>query len=62
VGDIRHNVADLSKAQRLLGFAPRVGFASGIEQFANWVQTQEVATDGYEQSIKELAAKGLLKQ
>jgi dTDP-L-rhamnose 4-epimerase len=62
VGDIRHNVADLSKARRLLGFAPRVEFARGIREFATWVQTQEVATDGYEQSIKELAAKGLFKQ
>jgi dTDP-L-rhamnose 4-epimerase len=61
-GDIRHNVADLSKARRLLGFAPRVDFAHGIERFASWVQTQEVATDGYEQSIKELAAKGLFNQ
>jgi dTDP-L-rhamnose 4-epimerase len=62
VGDIRHNVADLSKARRLLGFTPRVGFAHGIERFASWVQTQEVAADSYDQSIKELAAKGLFKQ
>ena len=61
-GDIRHNVADLSKARRLLGFAPRIDFAHGIARFASWVKTQEVATDGYEQSIKELAAKGLFKQ
>jgi dTDP-L-rhamnose 4-epimerase len=62
VGDIRHNVADLSKARRLLGFVPHVDFARGIERFSSWVQSQEVATDGYEQSIKELAAKGLYKQ
>jgi dTDP-L-rhamnose 4-epimerase len=62
VGDIRHNFADLSKARRLLGFEPRVDFAHGIETFARWVQTQEVASDRYEQSIKELAAKGLFKQ
>jgi dTDP-L-rhamnose 4-epimerase len=62
VGDIRHNFADLSKARRLLGFEPRVNFVDGIEKFSRWVRTQEVATDGYEQSIKELAAKGLFKQ
>jgi dTDP-L-rhamnose 4-epimerase len=62
VGDIRHNFADLSKARRLLGFEPRVDFTHGIEKFAQWVQMQDVATDGYEQSIRELAAKGLFKQ
>lgn len=62
VGDIRHNFADLSKVRRLLAFEPRVDFAHGIEKFARWVEMQEVATDGYEQSIRELAAKGLFKQ
>jgi dTDP-L-rhamnose 4-epimerase len=62
VGDIRHNVADLTKARHLLGFAPRVDFARGIEQFATWVQAQEVAVDGYGESIKKLTAKGLLRR
>jgi dTDP-L-rhamnose 4-epimerase len=62
VGDIRHNFADLSKARRLLGFEPRIDFDNGIARFASWVNIQEVATDRYEQSIKELVAKGLFKQ
>jgi dTDP-L-rhamnose 4-epimerase len=62
VGDIRHNFADLSKARRVLGFEPRVAFARGIEHFANWVNTQKIVSDGYEQSIKELTAKGLFRQ
>jgi dTDP-L-rhamnose 4-epimerase len=62
VGDIRHNFADLSKGRRLLGFEPCVDFALGIERFAGWVRTQEEVPDGYDRSIKELAAKGLFKQ
>jgi dTDP-L-rhamnose 4-epimerase len=61
IGDIRHNLADLTKARRLIGFEPQVDFASGIERFADWVRNQEVAEDRYENSIQELAAKGLYK-
>lgn len=61
VGDIRHNVADISKAQRLLGFQPRVGFAAGIERFAAWVRSQPLPEDGYERSLKELKERGLMR-
>lgn len=61
VGDIRHNYADLSKARRLLGFNPKVSFEQGIRAFAAWVESQEVAEDQYERSIKEMADKGLFK-
>jgi dTDP-L-rhamnose 4-epimerase len=62
VGDIRHNVSDLTKARRLLNFRPRIDFATGLERFANWVQTQEVQPDNYENSIQEMARRGLFKQ
>jgi dTDP-L-rhamnose 4-epimerase len=61
-GDIRHNLADLSKARRLLGYEPRTDFSSGIARFASWVRTQEVQPDHYESSIQELAARGLFRQ
>ncbi len=62
LGDIRHNVADLSKARQLLDFKPATDFSLGIEKFARWVRTQEIATDTFESSIQELATKGLFKQ
>jgi dTDP-L-rhamnose 4-epimerase len=62
VGDIRHNVSDLTKARRLLGFQPRIDFASGLERFTSWVLTQEVHPDRYENSIQEMAHKGLFRQ
>ena len=35
-GDIRHSFADISKARRLLGFSPSVGFAEGLERTVSW--------------------------
>ena len=61
VGDIRHNVADLTKARRLLRFEPKVSFAAGIERFAAWVRTQPLPDDGYERSLKELKERGLMR-
>jgi UDP-glucuronate 4-epimerase len=35
-GDMPLTCADLTKAQKLLGYRPRVGFDEGIQQFADW--------------------------
>lgn len=35
-GDIRHSVADISKAQRLLGYEPTHSVAAGLEDALNW--------------------------
>jgi len=35
-GDILHSTADISKAGRLLGFAPGTSFADGLEKTAAW--------------------------
>lgn len=61
LGDIRHNIADLSLARRVLGFEPRVGFDEGIRRFAAWVQAQPEAGADYEGSLRELRARNLLK-
>ena len=61
LGDIRHNYADISKAKQLLGFEPKVSFQEGLKQFTDWVNTQEIEEDKYQQSIEEMKAKGLYK-
>ena len=61
LGDIRHNFADISLAEKILKFKPQWSFDKGIEMFANWVNEQEVHVDNYEASIKEMKAKGLYK-
>lgn len=60
-GDIRHNFADLTKIKSLLGFEPNVSFSEGIKRFTNWVLSQEVQEDRYQESIEEMKAKGLYK-
>lgn len=35
-GDIKHSNADISKAKRLLGYAPEYSFADGIKLAADW--------------------------
>lgn len=61
LGDIRHNYADLTLANKLLGYTPSVSFAEGIARFAAWVNEQEVQQDKYAQSIEEMKRKGLYK-
>ena len=61
LGDIRHNYADITKARQLLGFEPKISFKEGLKQFTDWVNTQEVEEDKYQQSIEEMKAKGLYK-
>ena len=61
LGDIRHNCADLSKSQDILGFTPKYNFERGVTEFVNWVKNQEVMEDKYEKSIQQLKNKGLIK-
>ncbi len=35
-GDIRHSVADVAKARRVLGFAPAVPFPDGLKETVDW--------------------------
>jgi dTDP-L-rhamnose 4-epimerase len=59
-GDIRHCYGDISKAQRRLGYVPRVRFEDGIADLVKWAQTQE-SQDLVGQAIQELEQHGLAK-
>lgn len=61
LGDIRHNYADISLAQNLLGFIPKWSFSEGIGEFVKWVNQQNIQEDKYEESIEEMKRKGLYK-
>ena len=39
-GDILHSQADITKAQKLLGWKPRIGFREGIEKAVAWYRQQ----------------------
>ncbi|GAM59554.1 NAD-dependent epimerase [Vibrio ishigakensis] len=61
VGDIRHNVADITLLKEKLNFIPKVSFSEGIEKFCKWVSAQNRGVDNYEDSLSEMKDKGLLK-
>lgn len=62
LGDIRHNYADISRIQRLLGFRPEVDFNTGIRKFVEWVNTQHLGDDDqYAKSIVEMKKRGMYK-
>lgn len=61
LGDIRHNVADLTKISSLLGFKPKISFQEGMVKFTDWVRGSEVEDDNFENSIREMKERGLYK-
>ena len=61
LGDIRHNVADLTKIRSTLGFEPSVSIEVGLRRFVAWVKDEEIHVDRYEESLRELQVKGLFK-
>lgn len=62
IGDIRYNVADLTKMKLLLGFEPKIGFEEGIKKYADWAVRQQLGENLYEQSLKEMNEKGLFRK
>ncbi len=38
-GDVRHSLADISKARELLGYEPVIGFADGLKRTVNYYQS-----------------------
>lgn len=61
LGDIRHNLGDLTFIKEKLGYEPKVSLQDGIARFVDWVERQDVEIDNYEQSIQEMKEKGLYK-
>jgi dTDP-L-rhamnose 4-epimerase len=59
-GDIRHCVADISKAKSLLGYEPRVSLERGIPELLAWVREQ-AAKDQVESATAELESRQLVR-
>jgi len=59
-GDVRHCFADLSLAQELLGYTPRIDFETGIVELAEWLARTGGAVDRVDQATAELRAWGLV--
>lgn len=61
IGDIRHNCADISKAEIILGYKPKISFEQGLWLFCDWVLKQPIEEDLYKKSLDEMNQKGLYK-
>ena len=60
-GDIRHNVADLSRVKEVLDFVPRVPFSAGLVNFLSWAAEQPAEDKAaYLRSVSEMADRGLM--
>lgn len=61
LGDIRHNIADITKLKEVLNFTPSVTFNDGLAQFLSWAHSQEAQDKkAYLRSVEELASRGLM--
>jgi dTDP-L-rhamnose 4-epimerase len=61
MGDIRHNIADASKFEQVLGSMPCVSFKQGLASFLGWAAEQTPEDKSvYLQSVNELATRGLM--
>ena len=59
IGDIAHNMADISKARDLLDFRPTVELVDGLRDFCNWVVGQDRDGSNYEYSLLEMEKAGM---
>jgi dTDP-L-rhamnose 4-epimerase len=60
VGDIRHCVADITRARTLLGYSPKVRLEDGLNELLDWVKGQS-ATDLVDRAKLELATHNLVQ-
>lgn len=59
-GDIRHCIADISTANNLLGYEPKVTLEAGLTELLVWLAEQN-AEDRVERATAELAERSLVK-
>lgn len=58
-GDIRNCYADITHAQEVLGYEPRVSLKEGMQELAAWLEGQ-AAEDHTSECIRQLEVRGLM--
>lgn len=58
VGDIRNCFADISHAQKILGYNPQITLEEGLAELADWLEGQ-IAVDRMDDAVHELSLRGL---
>lgn len=62
VGDIRHNIADITAARNSFGFQPTMPLDQGLSKFVDWVQSQPIPQDRLEEANQELIERNLMQK
>jgi dTDP-L-rhamnose 4-epimerase len=57
-GDIRHCFADITAAEKVLGYRPHVRFGEGIQELVQWLGSQK-AVDRSAEAVERLTVYGL---
>jgi dTDP-L-rhamnose 4-epimerase len=57
-GDVRHCFADISAANKLLGYSPQVRFADGLKELVQWLCSQQ-PQDRAAEAVAQLSEFGL---
>ena len=57
-GDVRHCFADISAAERVLGYKPKIRFAEGVRELVQWLREQ-TAEDRVAEATQQLGVYGL---
>jgi dTDP-L-rhamnose 4-epimerase len=60
VGDIRHNVADISRLKALTKFAPKWSFEAGLKAFLVWAEREVVGDIGFHAAVQKLRDRNLM--
>ncbi|HET9623323.1 MAG TPA: NAD-dependent epimerase/dehydratase family protein [Kofleriaceae bacterium] len=60
VGDVRHCIADIEHARRVLGYEPKVELAAGMAELAGWL-AEQVAVDRIDDMRADLVQRGLAR-
>ena len=60
LGDIRHNVADVTRLSKLLPGGARIGLTEGLERFAAWAKAQPLPEDRLDKANAELRNRKLM--
>jgi dTDP-L-rhamnose 4-epimerase len=58
IGDIRNCFADISRARRVLGYKPQVTLEQGLQELAQWLESQS-AVDRVAEAAQELDSRRL---
>jgi dTDP-L-rhamnose 4-epimerase len=60
-GDVRHGMADLAKAKKLIQYKPEWKFLDGLREFLSWAMTNQLSEDHYEESLSEMKRRGFMR-